>query len=418
MPRSHVVAHRALVSALLFLLAAGCRKKQEPSSRIDPSPSVSIANSSGGPLAPRRDPSASASTQEKGSDSFDGDMAKGRAAMQAHRYDEAIAAFERAHRAGGARQRAGSELGYAQVLAGRAEAARRTLTSAWEDSFETRLRAEIAYNLGLAAEALHEPDKALTWFYHSQSLRPTQAAQSKIQGKRFCPLAIDTKPVPATEHAGWLKMIADLKLDVGDPSPKTDAEAEKLLCRETDCSMISVGPPDEGGPWSVERRFLRKIGANRLRVSEVFFSDTRPGWSMACHQSAVVDVKREGDLLHVISGGTTYSKGLGTDKGEHCASESETCSEDCFVTDLFRTDAYFDRATLTRLLEISQRTPCGSHCSGRERLLEAKIEGDDLTFRAMDGAVLRNPVDVKSKDRQVTLSSAPYCQQTIQLPSR
>jgi tetratricopeptide (TPR) repeat protein len=348
----------------LFLGATmGCRKRDDPkrlpqneSPAASPSMKAPVAS---GATSPKVDMAAPVGSTEKGaSKDFESAMAAGRAATHAKRYPEAIAAFQRAQNAQGMTTRASSELGYAQLLAGQADGARRTLTAAWDDAFETRLRAEIAYNLGLAAEALHEPDKALAWFFDSQSLRPTKAAEAKIQGKAFCPVEIDSKPVPATEHASLLAAIADLRLDLGDAvtPPKTEAEAKKLLCAENDCSTISIGPPDEGGPWSNERRLTRAIG-NRWRVSDAYFTDARPGWSMVCHQSAVVSTKREGALWHVVSGGTSYVKGLGTDKGEHCAAESEQCSEDCFVTDFWRTDAYYDAATLTRLVKVTQRTP-------------------------------------------------------------
>jgi hypothetical protein len=345
-------------------------------------------------------------------------MAAGRAATKAGHYAEAIAAFRRAASAPEDSGRASAELGYAQVLGGHSADAKKTLSSAWESSFETRLRSEVAYNLGLASDALHRPDEGLAWYSRAAALRPSSAVEAKLRGKSFCAADIDTKPVAATNHLGWLRAISDLKLDLGvaeGAEPKSEAAAEKLLCTEADCSTISVGPPDEGGPWSVERRLLRKLPTGELRISPVYFSDARPGWSMVCHQTAVVTVKREGSFFHVISGGTSWTKGLGTEKGEHCPSQSDDCVEDCFVTDFQRTDAFFDTVTLAQVVKVVQHTPCGTHCAGRERLLEAKVEGDDLTFKAMDGTVLRNPVRVAWEGGQVHLSGPPSCDRTIPL---
>ncbi len=120
-------------------------------------------------------------------------LVEGRKATIAKRWGDAITAFDRALAIVPSDARALSERGYAQLLGGHPEAARHDLERARSacDPKDTKLGAQIEFNLGLACDALADTGvddqlrgEAVGHYRRSNDLAPSKAAAAKMGG---CP---------------------------------------------------------------------------------------------------------------------------------------------------------------------------------------------------------------------------------------
>ncbi len=170
--------------------------------------------------APSADRRPMTADEKQASKTYAAALGEGRAATSAKRYDDAIAAFDRAIAAKPGDARALSERGYARLLARDLASATKDLDRALEGTSDPALSGPIHFNLGLVAEARGDAEGARVAFARSNAVRPTKAAQAKLAGKSACVAVVDRSKPKAKVFASLAAAHAAMRAtaDKGVPS--------------------------------------------------------------------------------------------------------------------------------------------------------------------------------------------------------
>jgi hypothetical protein len=182
-------------------------------------------------------------------------LKKGRSETLARNYDTAIAAFDGALKALPGDARALSERGYAKLLAGKLEEARKDLREAESATKDAKLLGQIHFNHGLVAEKLGHSEEAKASFVRSNALAPTKAAASKA-GTQRCAAQIRTAPGRVKVVKDWLAMFEALRAEAkGTAKAASNAEARTALAsripKEAQSSIVSFSSEEDGGLWEL-----------------------------------------------------------------------------------------------------------------------------------------------------------------------
>ncbi len=253
---------RALLSVAIPLVLAGCPNKQ-PSPVADaaqPAPTssgVQATPTSSGVQAEKRAPrpQGKAPIQKATAKAYLDAMKKGRAETTARRYDSAIAAFNAAIVALPGDARAISERGYAKLLDGKLDEARRDLRDAEARTKDPKLLAQIHYNHGLVAEKLGKAEEAKASFARSNTLRPSKAAAAKLGSGPSCGAVVEVGSSKSAVAKDWLSLYEALRVaQKAETKVPSEAEAKARLCTrvpEGRCSdLASFAEEDEMSLWT------------------------------------------------------------------------------------------------------------------------------------------------------------------------
>ena len=298
-------------------------------------------------------------------------LAEGRKATRERDYERAIRAFSEALAASPNNDRALAERGYAHVLAKKWEDAERDLKQAEAATRDEKLRAQIWFNRGLAAEARGHKELADSAFRMSNRLRPSKAAAAKIRGADSkCGAVIDRMTLPSQRYADWKALHAALSLPENGPltcaeelaPPKTNEEAKHALC--SDCRG--------SGPWVITAGgFCNKIDAHLViaHARELLVVPLATAMGGRCTGSITeLALESIGNKVHVRlqldpGGGLVYmchpaDAGDGDGEIRPCESEDDsalTVQSACFA-DYRLIDAFVDLDSGMKLLEVSYGT--------------------------------------------------------------
>ncbi|MBL9018622.1 MAG: hypothetical protein JNL83_30830 [Myxococcales bacterium] len=138
-------------------------------------------------------------------------MAKGRKATDKKQWADAIAGFDEALAAKKGDPRALGERGFARLLEGKdLAAATRDFDQAASSTKDKKLLSEIWFNRGLLEEKRGNSANAVAAFVIANTLRPTEAARKKLEGKTACPVTVsavlDVPDAPPAAGADWLAL--------------------------------------------------------------------------------------------------------------------------------------------------------------------------------------------------------------------
>jgi hypothetical protein len=208
-------------------------------------------------FAPAKPPAAKQAVPKDVALAYGKAMERGRSLTRSKKFDEAIAAFDDALKALPGSARAISERGYAKLLAGKLEDARRDLRLAEASTKDSKLLAQIHYNHGLVAEKLGKPEEAKAAFARSNALRPTQAAASKV-GLATCVAVVETQNLKAAVAKDHLAMFKMLEANAQDHTTVASNEEAKTgltarIAPEHREMVISYpsGGDGAGGAWNL-----------------------------------------------------------------------------------------------------------------------------------------------------------------------
>lgn len=181
-------------------------------------------------------------------------LKKGRTETLAKHYDSAIAAFDGALKALPGDARALSERGYAKLLAGKHEEARKDLREAESATKDPKLLAQIHYNHGLVAEKLGHTEEAKASFVRSNTLNPSKAAATK-SGAQQC-----SAEVKLGGHSkvvkDWLAMAEALRTEnKGGAKTASDDDAHTgfmaRIPKEAQASLVSFASADDAMDYGI-----------------------------------------------------------------------------------------------------------------------------------------------------------------------
>ncbi|MBK8214415.1 MAG: hypothetical protein IPK71_11775 [Myxococcales bacterium] len=210
-------------------------------------------------------PQASSSAAPKGKTAISKETAKaytealkkGRAATLAKKYDEAIAAFDAALKALPGDARALSERGYAKLLAGKLDDARKDLREAEASTKDPKLLGQIHYNHGLVAEKLGHAEEAKASVAKSNVLAPTKAAATKA-GTSTCVADVETQNTRAKLAKDFQAMFDALKTEAKDQTKVGSNDEAKTglfarIPKEAQDFVVAyqAGGEDGGGAWEI-----------------------------------------------------------------------------------------------------------------------------------------------------------------------
>lgn len=253
------------------LTVAACTKSepegQKPAASAAPQASTASAPQASASAKAQTSaaPQASSSAAPKGKTAISKDTAKayseslkkGRAATLAKKYDEAIAAFDAALKALPGDARALSERGYAKLLAGKLEDARKDLREAEASTKDPKLLGQIHYNHGLVAEKLGHAEEAKASFAKSNVLAPTKAAASKA-GTSTCVADVEMQNTRAKLAKDFQAMFDALKTEAKDSTKVGSNDEAKTglfarIPKEAQDFVVAyqAGGEDGGGAWEI-----------------------------------------------------------------------------------------------------------------------------------------------------------------------
>lgn len=194
------------------LLVVGCKGKAEEKKVEAPPPAAgSGAGSGSGSATTKKEAPKTPPEDPYARKAYRAGMAKGRKATDKKQWAEAIAGFDEALAAKKGDPRALGERGFAKLLEGKDLAsASRDLDQAATGTKDPKLLSSIWFNRGLIEEKRGNEANAVAAFVIANTLRPTDAARKKIEGKSACPIVVsDTLEVPdapAAAAADWLAL--------------------------------------------------------------------------------------------------------------------------------------------------------------------------------------------------------------------
>lgn len=259
-----------LVAAVLI---AGCKGKASEKT-ADPPPAS--AGSGSAVAAGSGSGSGSASGKKtpppedpKAREAYRAGMRAGRKATDKKQWSDAIVGFDQALAAKKGDPRALGERGFARLLEGKdLAAATRDFDQAASSTKDKKLLSEIWFNRGLLEEKRGNDTNAVAAFVIANTLRPTDAARKKIEGKTACPVTVsDTLEVadaPAVAGADWLALAKALPgaADVDPLKTKEDA-FEWLTGEKTEPKLPAIVT---AGDYGIKAAYVVVGGAGGLRA--------------------------------------------------------------------------------------------------------------------------------------------------------
>jgi len=281
--------------------------------------------------------------EKRASKTYAAALGEGRAATRAKKYDDAVAAFDKALVAKPGDARALSERGYARLLAKDWAKATKDLERALEGTTDPDLMGPIYFNMGLVAEGKGDADAARVAFARSNAVKPTKAAQSKLDGKSKCVAVVDRKKVKATVAANVSAAYDAMKAAYekrgyvnDDPKPANDAAIKKALC-ESGCSG--------DGPW------LAKFPESGI-VTVGFVVVPTEDKKLAVHELdeaafGICGGVREatlktGSFLHVRVETSSLMREWVKNDGKPCEPGAEDCLSGCFYAEWTHAHYFID----------------------------------------------------------------------------
>lgn len=208
---------------------------------------------------PSPTPSASAAARAPTPEEYARYLARlsaGRKATLAKRWESAIEAFDDALVAKPGDLRALAERGYARLLSGDETRALVDLDAALDGPADSKLRAQIHFNRGLAYEKLGDEPRARQAFAASVAHAPTDAAKNKLDrlnqaepGKKACFVDLESEARTALVLPDWRAVHS---LVVGKPAA-SEAEAkawfhpdEPVLVLEAQGDLVAIVAREKG----------------------------------------------------------------------------------------------------------------------------------------------------------------------------
>jgi tetratricopeptide (TPR) repeat protein len=153
-------------------------------------------------------------------------LREGRKATLAKEYEEARTAFTRCIDVSKANGRAISERGYAAMLANQLELAEADFDDARRLTTDSKLLAQIWFNIGLVREKHGEIDNALVAFSQSYQLSPSKAAKDHMAAKPVpCKDANGQAAKPGTSFPNWASVYKHLA-QLSDKTPNESISDE------------------------------------------------------------------------------------------------------------------------------------------------------------------------------------------------
>jgi len=240
-------------------------------------------------------------------------MDQGRAATKAGRYDDAIAAFDRAVRARPVDARARAERGFAYVKRGSARTAVLDFDDARSLTREQELLSQIYFNLADAAANLGEPEaERLALALASRS--GSKAARLRLGERSTCPAVWRTRVGDAGPIArSFLELVEKRPLvgcDYHREKVKTEAQARQYVCRGCAPRGEDGGDQCDGaGPWTIDSGYMHFQAFQ-------FFVAPLPGKYFFYSTSASTPYRVEGSHLLVTEFRSTDLPLIPKDRGE------------------------------------------------------------------------------------------------------
>lgn len=225
-----------------------------------PAPALGLA--SAGPAASGSD-TASAAEEHSGDAAcrrYTTAMAKGRAATKAARYDEAIAAFDRAVRARPVDARARAERGFAYLSQGAAERALADLDDASLLTQERSLLAQIYLNLAVASAKLNLTEAERIALVLA-SRRGSAEARTRLAERSPCPALWRAQLGKAGPIARNFRELVEPRPLVGcdyhREQVQSEADARRYVCHGCTSGLEDAGDQCSGpGPWSIASGYM------------------------------------------------------------------------------------------------------------------------------------------------------------------
>lgn len=336
-----------LLASLVGVAACARSKATGTSGAASSSPPAPSSSASGSPATrastkPSTERRPMSADERHAARTYAAALDSGRTATRARRYEDAIAAFDRALVAKPGDARALSERGYARLLAKDLARATADLDRALEGTSDPALLGPIHFNLGLVAEERGDADGARVAFARSNAIRPTKAARAKLEGRSACVAVVDRSRPKAKVHASLsaayaaMRATADAHVPSGAAVPATDAAIVQATC-EAGCD----GP----GPWVARleagfgaRGFLVVPAGGKVAVHEL--DEASFG---VCAGERKVTLAIDGPIAHVRVETSTLAREWVRADGEPCAAgSSEECWSGCFYAEWTHTDFFVD----------------------------------------------------------------------------
>ncbi len=244
MPSARSLLVAVFPGFLLLGAVVGCDKKAPDATKPVPGASASGTAAAAKALVepsasalPKSNPAKSAGNPKEAKVAKTAQVAyaaglkEGRTATVAKKYDDAVAAFNKAIEALPGDARALSERGYAKYLAGKLDAAEVDFRQAEAATKDAKLLASIYFNHGLVAEKRSLPEAARAAFAKSEQLRSTPAASKKLAGASACGAAISTEASALVEATGYLGVYKVLQSSHSEAQAlASEDEAKTALC--------------------------------------------------------------------------------------------------------------------------------------------------------------------------------------------
>lgn len=330
--------------------ATGSAPSSAPTASVAPASSTSSAKAA--PAKPSKDKTP---IPKSVAQAYAAGLKKGRAETLAKRYDAAIAAFDEALKALPGDPRALSERGYAKLVAGKTEEAKKDFTEALAATKEPKLLAQIHYNLGLVAEKLGKAEDAKVSFARSNALAPSKAAATKA-GASVCAALVSFVP-------GGAKVVKDYKgmfdaLAVASKATSkvaSESAAKEVLASRIDeterANVVSFPPEDDTTEWQLHPYLKTPEG---LLVATDAASSY---YDMPCGGEVHAKVQESSGLTLVR---VDHAPGMRIPVCETDAGELEACGDGampvtsaCGTSDVETTIVVFDLAKKSAVARVS-----------------------------------------------------------------
>ena len=280
-------------------------------------------------------------------------------AMREKRYDDALAAFDRALALQPRAPLALFERGTAKLLAKRPDEARLDLEAARDRASNDGLATQIDFELAKARDALGDKEGARAAWTAVQATRPSTAAGEHLIDKSPCDADIDKRRLAATRFSGWLALWnglgADYARDHDDAiavRPATsDDEAKRALC---------LHGCDGDGPWVVAFGADEKVLSLALPEKNGLGAFVRVGRARggACpsEDAITVDASSSPAHLHVRSDPLERLWVHENTIHEHveCDSSLAGCNAECSSHGWAERDWSIDLPSATRVLAVER----------------------------------------------------------------
>ncbi len=252
------------------LVIVGCKGKAEEKKVEAPPPPAAGSGSGSGSAVAKKEPPKAPPEDPYARKAYRAGMSKGRKATDKKQWSDAIAGFDEALAAKKGDPRALGERGFARLLEGKdLAAATRDFDQAASSTKDKKLLSEIWFNRGLLEEKRGNDPNAIAAFVIANTLRPTDAARKKIEGKTACPVTssdtLEVADAPPATGADWLAL-AKAMPGAGEAEPALKAKEdafEWLTGEKTEPKLPAVVT---AGDYGIKAAYLVVGGAAGLRA--------------------------------------------------------------------------------------------------------------------------------------------------------